>query len=232
MKKLGIVGGMGPQSTIHYYDSIIYKVHDISGKKCFPEISLESVDLFRVVDLCKEERYDELTYYLLKAIKNLYASGAEFAALSANTAHIVFDRLKELSPIPLVSIVESTCNKVLQDGFKTVGLLGTVFTMEKEFYKKPFKENNIRLVIPKKEEREFINDKIYNELQYNTTDTVIVNRFIEIIERMKNEDGIEAVILGCTELPMILNNENSPVPCLDTVKIHIIEIIRNLMSEN
>lgn len=229
MKKLGIVGGMGPQSTIHYYDSIIYKVHDISGKKCFPEISLESIDLFRVVDLCKEERYDELTYYLLKAIKNLYASGAEFAALSANTAHIVFDRLKELSPIPLVSIVESTCNKVLQDGFKTVGLLGTVFTMEKEFYKKPFKENNIRLVIPKKEEREFINDKIYNELQYNTTDTAIVNRFIKIIERMKKEDGIEAVILGCTELPMILNNENSPVPCLDTVKIHIDSIVSNIL---
>lgn len=229
MKKLGIVGGMGPQSTIHYYDSIIYKVHDISGKKCFPEISLESIDLFRVVDLCKEERYDELTYYLLKAIKNLYASGAEFAALSANTAHIVFDRLKELSPIPLVSIVESTCNKVLQDGFKTVGLLGTVFTMEKEFYKKPFKENNIRLVIPKKEEREFINDKIYQELQYNTTDTAIVNRFIEIIERMKNEDDIEAVILGCTELPMILNNENSPIPCLDTVKIHIDSIVSNIL---
>lgn len=229
MKKLGIVGGMGPQSTIHYYDSIIYKVHDISGKKYFPEISLESIDLFRVVDLCKEERYDELTYYLLKAIKNLYASGAEFAALSANTAHIVFDRLKELSPIPLVSIVDSTCYTVLQDGFTTVGLLGTVFTMEKEFYKKPFKENNIRLVIPKKEEREFINDKIYNELQYNTTDTAIVNRFIEIIERMKNEDGIEAVILGCTELPMILNNENSPIPSLDTVKIHIDSIVSNIL---
>ena len=109
MKKLGLVGGMGPESTIPYYHDIVYGVQEAMGKSIFPELSIESVNVFNVLKLCDEKKYDELTEYLMRAINNLVKSGAEFAALSANTPHIVFDRLKEQSPIPLISIVETTC---------------------------------------------------------------------------------------------------------------------------
>lgn len=111
MKKLGLVGGMGPESTIPYYHDIVYGVQEAMGKSIFPELSIESVNVFNVLKLCDEKKYDELTEYLMRAINNLVKSGAEFAALSANTPHIVFDRLKEQSPIPLISIVETTCEE-------------------------------------------------------------------------------------------------------------------------
>lgn len=134
MKKLGLVGGMGPESTIPYYHDIVYGVQEAMGKSIFPELSIESVNVFNVLKLCDEKKYDELTEYLMRAINNLVKSGAEFAALSANTPHIVFDRLKEQSPIPLISIVETTCEEAKHRELKKIGLLGTIFTMTEEFF--------------------------------------------------------------------------------------------------
>lgn len=138
MKKLGLVGGMGPESTIPYYHDIVYGVQETMGKSIFPELSIESVNVFTVLKLCDEKKYDELTEYLMSAINNLARSGAEFAALSANIPHIVFDRLREQSPIPLISIVEATCEEAKHRKLKKIGLLGTVFTMTGEFFKAPY----------------------------------------------------------------------------------------------
>lgn len=134
MKKLGLIGGMGPESTIPYYRDIVYGVQKALGKPTFPELSIESVNVFKVLGLCGEKKYDELTEYLMSAIRNLSNSGADFAALSANTPHIVFDRLNEQSPIPLISIVEATCEEANRRGLKKIGLLGTIFTMTGEFF--------------------------------------------------------------------------------------------------
>lgn len=109
MKKVGLVGGMGPEPTIPYYRDIVYGVQKALGKSLLPELTIESVNVFKVLNLCDEKKYDELAEYLIGAINNLAESGADFAALSANTSHIVFDKLKEQSPIPLISIVEATC---------------------------------------------------------------------------------------------------------------------------
>lgn len=108
MKKLGLVGGMGPESTIPYYHDIVYGVQSRVGKIFFPNLTIESVNVFDVLRLCNEQKYDELTDYLMTAITNLTKSGADFVALSANTPHIVFDRLKEQSTVPLVSIIDAT----------------------------------------------------------------------------------------------------------------------------
>ena len=143
MKKLGLVGGMGPESTIPYYHDIVYGVQNRLGRNFFPNLTIESVNVFEVLRLCNEQKYDELTDYLMQAIGNLIKSGADFVALSANTPHIVFDRLKERSTVPLVSIVEVTRDEAIRLNKRRLGLLGTIFTMTDDFFKKPFYGSNI-----------------------------------------------------------------------------------------
>lgn len=221
MKKLGLVGGMGPESTIPYYHDIVYGVQEKVGKSFFPNLTIESINVFDVLQLCSEEKYDELTAYLMKAINNLVNSGADFVALGANTPHIVFDKLQEQSTVPLVSIVEATRDEAIRLNKRKLGLLGTIFTMTGDFFKRPFENSGIAIVTPTVEEMDFINEKISSELEHGIVKEETLRSFQQIIERMKKDNGIEAVILGCTELPLLLNDGVSPVPCLDTMKIHI-----------
>ncbi|MBD5530864.1 MAG: amino acid racemase [Lachnospiraceae bacterium] len=225
MKKLGLVGGMGPESTIPYYHDIVYGVQNRIGNNFFPNLTIESVNVFEVLSLCNEQKYDELADYLMQAIKSLIKSGADFIALSANTPHIVFDRLKEQSTVPLVSIVEVTRDEAIRLNKHRVGLLGTIFTMTDDFFKKPFYSSNIEIIIPTMKEMEYINCKISSELELGIVKKETLESFQKIIKRMAEEEGIEAVILGCTELPLLLSDEVSPVPCLDTMKIHIQHLI-------
>lgn len=230
MKKLGLIGGMGPESTIPYYHGIVYGVQKKLNKSFFPTLTIESVNVFQLLEFCKNQQYDEMVDYLMGAIMNLYKAGADFIAMSANTPHIVFDRLKEKSPVKLISIVEATSKEAIKKGYKKIGLLGTVFTMENDFFKTPFINNDIEIFIPDEEERNIINDKIYNEIELGIIKEETQELFLKIIKRLQTEKGIEAIILGCTELPLILNNENSPVPCLDTMKIHIEELVREIVD--
>ncbi len=230
MKKLGLVGGMGPESTIPYYHDIVYGVQQRVGKDYFPDLTIESINVFDILRLCEEQNYNELTDYLFSAIQNLVRSGADFAALSANTPHIVFERLQELSPIPLISIIESTCKEAEKRNLKKVGLLGTVFTMTEDFFKAPFVRKEIKIIVPSETEMKYVNQKISLELEHGIVKEETLKGFIKIISRMQEEEKIEAIILGCTELPLLLNDKVSPVPCLDTMQIHIQDIIREIIS--
>lgn len=230
MKKLGLVGGIGPESTIPYYHDIVYGVQEKVGKDFFPNLTIESVNVFEVLYLCGEKKYDELTEYLMAAIDNLIKSGADFVALSANTPHIVFDRLKEQSAVPMVSIIEATRDEAIRWNKRKLGLLGTIFTMTGDFFKEPFCNSGIEIVVPTMEEMDFINEKISSELELGIVREDTLRSFQKMIERMKEENGIEAVILGCTELPLLLNDEVSPVPCLDTMKIHIETLVDMIME--
>lgn len=231
MKKLGLVGGMGPESTIPYYHDIVYGVQKRLGRQIFPNMTMESLDVFRVLSLCKEEKYDELTEYLLGALNHLKAAGADFGALAANTPHIVFDRLKELSPIPLLSIVEVTAEEAERRGLKKIGLIGTAFTMQQEFFKKPFQEKKIEIIVPKGEQMEYVHQKISSELELGIVNSNTLEGFQKIIQQMKEQEQIQAVVLGCTELPMLLNDNVSPVTCLDTMQIHIQAIVDEILKE-
>lgn len=230
MKKLGLVGGMGPQSTIPYYHDIVYGVQERTARDFFPNLTIESVNCFDVLKMCADERYDDITAYLLRAIENLHRAGAEFAALTANTAHIVFDDLARRSPIPLVSIIESTCAEASRRGYRRVGLLGTIFTMTRDFYKKPFFRDGIGVVIPRGDDLQLVDNRITSELEYGIVKLSTLAEFQRIIDDMKAQDGIEAVILGCTELPLILSDEVSPLPVLDTVKIHTADLISKILE--
>ncbi|MDE6266192.1 MAG: amino acid racemase [Muribaculaceae bacterium] len=230
MKKLGLIGGMGPQSTIPYYHGIVYGVQKRTAPDFFPNLTIESVNVFHILDLCAREDYDAIARYLLEAIRNLYKAGAEFAALSANTSHIVFDRLAEESPIPLLSIIDATRDEALRRGYSKAGLLGTRFTMTKRFYRDPFERAGIEIAVPEGEDFDFVDRKITEELEYGIIKPETLSRFQQIISRMKQTRGIETIILGCTELPLLLNDRNSPLPCLDTVEIHIDAIVNKILS--
>lgn len=230
MKKLGLVGGLGPESTITYYHDIVYGVQNATGKQFFPNLTVESISVFELLELCSKGKYDEVVDYLMSAIKALANAGAEFAALSANTPHIVFDRLQTLSPIPLLSIVEAVKNEAVRCNYEKIGLLGTIFTMREDFFKTPFVEAGIKVVVPTEAEMDYINTKISQELELGIIKNDTLEQFKTIISRMRDEEGIEAIVLGCTELPLLLNSKVSPVTCLDTMKIHINAIIDAILS--
>lgn len=221
---------MGPQSTVPYYMGVVYGVNERTRPDFFPNVAIESINVFEVLDFCAREDYEGMTAHLLKAITALARSGADFAALTANTAHIVFDRLQPLSPIPLISIVEATSDEAVRRGYRKVALLGTVFTSTKDFYKTPFERKGIHVIVPDKDDIALIDKRITAELEYGVVKEETLAEFQKIISRLGEEQGAEAVILGCTELPLLLNDSNSPLPVLDTVAIHTRAIIDEILS--
>lgn len=222
---------MGPQSTVPYYMNIVYGVQNRTSPDFFPNLTIESLNVFEILKMIGEERYDELTEHVLTAIRNLQNAGADFAAMTANTVPIVYDRVARRSPIPLVSIVESTAREAERCGAKRVALLGTRFTMERDFYRMPFERIGIDVVVPSEAERRYIDGKITGELEYGTVTEETRRRFVDIIGRLKADKGAEAVILGCTELPLLLDDSVSPLPVLDTVRIHSDELVDRILSE-
>lgn len=225
MKKIGLIGGIGPESTVSYYRQIVHGVKHKVGPEILPRLSIETLSAFNVFALCREKRYDDLAEYVLESINCLAAAGAEYAALTGNTPNVVFDQLKERSPIPLVSAIEATLSVAQSRGVKTIGLLGTEFTMTNTFFKLPFEKAGINVVCPDEEQIAYIQDRIEAELEHGVVTDETRDGFVRIIRSLQERSGIEQIILGCTELPLLLNDDNSPVPCLDTVQIHVAALV-------
>ncbi len=157
-------------------------------------------------------------------------AGADFGALTANTPHIVFDELKERCSLPLISIVEATCERVQSLGFKTVGLFGTRYTMQAPFYPSVFSRTDVELVMPNDQEQEFIHDKYFNELLKDLFLPETGTALLAIADEMKARHGIEGLILGGTELPLVLRDEEHNGICmLDTTRIHVDRLIDEML---
>lgn len=231
MKKLGLVGGTGPESTLLYYSELNKRINERSEGKEFPEITIESLNLNKALGMVAKEQYEDLEAYLTSAIKHLEASGAEIIALTAATMHVVFEQVQTKASVPIVSIPEAVAQKAVSRGYKKVGLLGTIFTMEKDFLKKAFAERGIDVVVPSPQDRELVHRRISTELEYAIVRESSRAELITIIEKMRTEEGIEAVILGCTELPLALNQDNCPVDCLDIVDIHIENLVELITKQ-
>lgn len=231
MKKLGLIGGTGPESTLVYYKEINRLVNEATGGKQFPEIAIESVNLFKALNLVGEKRYEELESYLLKAARNLEEGGADIIALTAGTMHVVYDSLKAQIKKPFISIPQAVAEYAVERGYKRLGLLGTIFTMENDFLSKAFTERGIEVSIPGEMERKTVNNIIGDELEYGLVKEESRQILISEIEKMKQNQGIEGIILGCTELPLALNSENCPVDCLDIMAIHIQKLVQMVCKE-
>ncbi len=225
MKKIGLVGGTGPESTLMYYKELNSRIDEATGGRNMPELAIESVNFRKAWELVSNQRYEELADYISEKVNNLEKSGAEIITLTAATMHIVFDEIENNTKVSLVSIPQAICREVLEKGYKKVGLLGTIFTMEQDFMKKDLLQTGINVVVPDKDDRELIAKRIYEELELGIVKESTLQEFKAIIKKMQDMHEIEAIVLGCTELPLLLNDANCPLPCLDSVAIHIKRLV-------
>ncbi len=230
MKKIGLVGGTGPESTVMYYKQLNSEIDRLTNEKAMPDIAIESVDFRRAWDYVVSEKYDALTDYISEKVESLVSGGAEVVSLTAVTMHMVYDEVSEKTGAELVSIPKAVSEEIVSKGIKKVGLLGTLLTMEEDYMKKDLRTSGVEVFVPNEEERALVGKRIYEELEKGIVKESTLKELTDIISRMKKEDGIEGVILGCTELPLILNSDNCPVMCFDSVEIHLKKLVSLAME--
>ena len=231
MKTLGIVGGIGPESTTEYYRQIIASYRQRKQDGSYPLIIINSIDMKRMLDLIAANELVRLTSYLVGEVQKLARAGADLGLLSSNTPHIVFDELSRQSPIPLLSIVEAACQATKKLGLKRVGLFGTRFTMQARFYPDTFSKEGMTIIVPGVEEQAYIHDKYMSEFVNGIILSETRERLLAIVERLKAQEAIEGLILGGTELPLILREEAySGIPFLDTTRIHVERAVAQMLS--
>lgn len=227
MATLGIVGGLGPESTIDYYRRIVegWRRHHPSSS---PSIVIDSLDVDVGLRLVEHDR-PALIEYLAASVNRLAAAGADFAAMAANTPHVVFDELVARSPIPLLSIVEACADEASRRGLRRLGLLGTRFTMEGAFYPTVFARRNMQIVAPRADERTWLHDRYVGQLLKGEFLNETRDGVVSVITRLRDEEGIDGVILGGTELTLLLSAPVvAGIPALDTTALHVAAIVSRL----
>ena len=229
MKILGVIGGIAPGSTIEYYRLLVEGWRQrMPG---YPPVLINSIDLDRMLGMVSSGAFEALTEYLSDEIQRLSRAGANLALLASNTPHIVFDRLSERSPIPLISIVDATCSAVRARGLKRPGLIGTRFTMRGSFYREVFSRFSISLITPSEGDQAFIHAKYIGELANGVFLTETRDRMLHVAARMRKELGMDGLILGGTELPLLLRADSlDGMPLLDTARIHVDDALARMMS--
>jgi aspartate racemase len=231
MKTLGIVGGLGPESTVEYYRRILSRYAE-HRPDAAPSIIINSIDVNRGLRMLADNRLEELAVYLVQAVLPLARAGADFGLISANTPHIVFDEVQRQSPIPLISIVEATSDYAKANGLRRLSLLGTRFTMQSDFYARVFSRDDLLIIVPDESEQTYIHEKYIGELLQGVVLAATKDRLSEIIERMKSCDNIDGVILGGTELSLIFREATvAGIPVLDTTQIHVEQAVREVLRD-
>jgi len=228
MNTIGLIGGMSYSSTIIYYEQLNKLSNDHFDNLTTPKIILSSVNFSLIEALQHEGKWDELGHMLNKEAKTLEQAGAEVLALCTNTMHKVSDAMLDNVSIPFIHIAESTAKQIINDGFKKPALLATKFTMEEDFYISKLTNYGLSPIIPTDESREILHSVIYDELCFNVKTDLSRDKFINIALEVQN-NGADSVILGCTEVGMLLNTENVKLPVYDTVEVHCIDIFNSII---
>ena len=229
MATVGIVGGLGPESTIDYYRRIL-AAWELEHPSSAPSIVIDSLDPQRALELVAADRR-ALADYLFESLQRLAGAGVDFAVLSANTPHIVFDDLSARSRVPLVSIVETCAAEAQRRGLKRLALLGTRFTMEAAFYPEVCARFGSEVVTPDAEERGWVHERYVGQLLKGDFREETRREFIELVDRLRRDERIEAVVLGGTELPLLLKEPSiAGVPALDTTALHVAAIVQRLLA--
>lgn len=219
MKTIGLIGGMSWQSSIEYYRIINELVSQKKGGQHSCQCIMYSVDLEPILILRDQGEWGKLTDLMGNAARRLEKGGADFIVICSNTMHKTVDEIQNRINIPILDIIDVTSSDIKDKGLKTIGLLGTKFTMEEDFYIKRLKSSGLEVRIPEKEDRNFIHNVIYNELDFHILKQSSKNKFKDIIESFAN-DGVEGVILGCTEIPLLIKQEDVSLTLFDTTMIH------------
>jgi aspartate racemase len=225
-----MIGGLGPESTIDYYRSILARYRARKPDGGSPRIVINSLDVDKGLAMLDAGRLDDLADYLASGVEVLARAGADFGFIAANTPHLVFDELQRRSATPLLSIVRATADRAKALGLKKVGLFGTGFTMRASFYPEEFQQAGIALVTPNEAERDFIHKKYIGELLKNQFLAPSREEIMNIARRLQAEDGIEALVLAGTELPLLLREAaNQGIDFLDTTVIHVETVVDELL---
>ena len=231
MTSVGLVGGLGPESTIDYYRRILGEWQQ-ERPGTSPSIVIDSLDVQYGLHLVGTDR-PGLVQYLLSSLRRLAGAGVDFVAIAANTPHIVFDELASLSPVPLVSIVEVCADEAHRRGLRRLGLLGTGFTMGAPFYPEVFARRGMAVVPPNEKERPWLHDRYIGELLVGNFRDETRDAVIAIVRRLAAEEAIDGVILGGTELPLLLGDSTvAGLPTLDTTALHVAAIVRRLLERD
>jgi aspartate racemase len=226
-----MIGGLGPESTVDYYRSIIARYRARKPDGGYPHVVLNSLDVEKGIALLDAGRLGDFADYLAAGVELLARAGADFGFIAANTPHLLFDEVQRRSAIPLLSIVRATSSHATALGLKRLGLFGTGFTMRGSFYPEEFQRSGMALVPPKESEQELIHRAYIDELLNNRFLPETRTKILSIAQRMKNEDGVEAIILAGTELPLLLRDSRAPgIEFLDTTVIHVEAIVDKLLS--
>ena len=231
MRTLGMIGGVGPESTIDYYKNIIAMYRERKPDGHYPQFVINSIDLQKGIDFLEANDLAGMTNFLLHEIAKLPPAGADFGIIAANTPHIVFDAVKAKSPSPFVSIVEAACDCAKERNFKRLALFGTRYTMQADFYQKVFRREEIELIVPEIKDQDYIHEKYFAELVPGIFLPETRENLLAIIDRMKSTNGIEGVLLAGTELALILRGEShNGVALLDTGKIHCQAAVNEMLK--
>ena len=231
MKTAGMIGGIGPESTAIYYRRIVAEYRQAKPDGSYPCLIINSIDMQKMRDMVIAREMENLTEYLLHEIGRLATAGASFGFLASNTPHLVFDELQKRSPIPLLSIVKTACAAAKKQGFKRLGLIGARFTMEATFYQEEFSQEGIAVVAPGRVEQDYIHAKYMDELVNGLVVPATRVQFVKIMQQMQEQQGIEGVILGGTELPLLFQEDTAAgIPLLDTTQMHVRAIVEQMLK--
>ena len=232
MKTIGILGGMSWESSALYYKIINEATHARLGGQHNARSVMVTVDFDEIERLQHADRWDEAAAILHEACLSLERAGADFIVIATNTMHKLLPQIREGITIPFLHIAQATADAIRAKGLKRIGLLGTRFTMEEDFYKQVLIDNGIEVVIPHAGERDLIHKVIYNELCLGNVEDTSRNAYLEIIARMEQEDTIGGVILGCTEIGMLISQQDLELPVFDTTEIHALAAVEEALPSS
>ena len=219
MKKIGLIGGMSWESTLLYYELLNKKVKKRLGGLHSADCVIESVDFAELAELQQRDDWKSLDKMMVKRAKSLEGAGANMILICANTMHLCVNAIKENTNIPIVHIAEATAEKIKEAGFKKVALLGTKFTMEKDFFRNILEADDIDVLVPDQSDRDQVHEIIYKELILGVLNEESKKAYLRIIEDLRLK-GAEGIILGCTEIPLLIHPEDVGLPLFNTTKIH------------
>lgn len=225
MKTIGLIGGMSYESTVDYYRIINQKINEHFGGHTSAKIVMFSVDFAEIEEYQRYGQWDKSALVLTDAARKLESIGADMIALCTNTMHIVADQIQQELYVPFIHIADVTAHKILSQHIHKVGLIATRYTMEMDFYVKRLRDFGLEVQIPVAVDRQLINDVIFNELVHGVTKPESKQSFLNIVEKLSNR-GCEGIILGCTEVGMLIKKEDTQLPLFDTTLIHCDSLVQ------
>jgi len=234
MKKIGIIGGLGPESTLYYYRTLIdlcRKTPSLNGN--YPEIIIYSMNIVEISRLRESGNMAELVARQVAALKSLHNAGAEFGIISCNACHVVFNEIEAASPMLVLSIVTETCKEAVRQGIQRVALFGMQSTMKGEFYQDVFKEHGIAVFVPEEKDQVYVSERLRREATLDRVSDETKQGYLDILKKMVDAYKVQGLILGCTEMPLVMTDveqQKAKIPFFDTGKIHVQSALKYSLS--